>query len=1220
MPILGGFQTVAELDVSVLNQFLQGAWRNSIIPHSYSLPAGLSFGPYQISEGTVNIPRADLVPTDETLPVGGLALTMDTAVNGVRLAMDLAAQIKMMNPIVPSLEFFDLQTQAVIRVPIGTQAETDYLTVCALLNDVPRSAVSATVTSGDPIPPITLPIIAEYLHARYTDGTIPHNISLSGVSLNGITADVFTEIFDDPIDPARQIEVTEPASGQLRIRIPMHVRMNNLSVLGALQPLGVLANIVINVEMQRSTGLLKVKLSTATVTVEDFFPASGSIQYDIEGANYTIDKNVASLMGMDLESAIMAKMMEQGQAMLDSLGDVPGGDLTFMVPTLAQIETFIADQVHAAVIDRGNISFWTPELSEDSPITVDDIRIKALPEALAICMNNPSGNTSDITDFIPSGRSCAIAVDGAKIIELLNAQVAKSQEDGGLGGTPYHFDAEGHSATLTRLEFYLGDGAIHVSGDVTVEDAIAGYIDADASFDASIGLQWVDNPSGGQDLVAYTIGEPDVDLSGWAWFLSILIGFVTGGIVGIIVAAVVMSVAEGLAEDIGGQVFRDEISDQVVGITPWPQHLEGIGELTTRFENPVIIDPFSVIFPDLFLVEAIYGSTILAAAMSNGPYALDPGALSTLTGTPDKPSTSYEWDLGDGTIKTTRKAVHMYGKGGYYVTRFTTDVSQEGGSKTREYTLARVRHTPAKVNAGPDITVNEGEVFEIIAKFTDTEWLDKHQAIFDFGDNSIPRVTEVTETNEAPLGRGEARASHAYCDNGKFPLTVYVHDDNGCIGSDTIWVTVKNVPPAFEKKEGVFAYPGIPVTLEVCFTDPGWCDTHTGLWEFGDCSPIYPAIIKERNEPPIGVGVVAAAHIYERCGNYLARCVVFDDDGGKDEMNFIVRVVQLKNADFEEGYRRLTVGAVANHWEPYVIEKKGKGSSENDRFQADEFIVHDGRRSQRIDMRTAGRTGLWQVIGANVGWDYEVSAWYNIDESTEGTCRLGLDPEGGKDPEAASVVWTSGSVKHFWAQLSVRTTAKKGAVTVFLEMTGINKTRSSWFDDVSLIPYPCGLKKCKAQEEELKNICVDWQDERKDRTFKTDHVKNGFTFHSVAGGSLKVKVGSSGGRLVIPRDGLLITLPFASTKVVAEVFTGGKDPVVLEALDKDGKAVLMTAAAAGTWAERTMELIGSGITAVQLREGSNESALIRVCIWYTSTSWEPKAMVKPRSSKRQMKR
>ena len=147
MPNLGGFEIVGELTVGVLNQILKSAWDNDIIPHSVDIPAGTAFGPYQLSTGVVNIHRDTL------------NLAMDVPANGVRITLPSQIQVELANPPVPSASMFDMTADIVARVPIGVLPGT--IQVAAMLATIPRSSVSATLTSGDPVPGLTTTLIAE---------------------------------------------------------------------------------------------------------------------------------------------------------------------------------------------------------------------------------------------------------------------------------------------------------------------------------------------------------------------------------------------------------------------------------------------------------------------------------------------------------------------------------------------------------------------------------------------------------------------------------------------------------------------------------------------------------------------------------------------------------------------------------------------------------------------------------------------------------------------------------------------------------------------------------------------------------------------------------------------------------------------------------------------------------------------------------------------------
>lgn len=1173
MPALGGFEVVGELTVGVLNQILKGAWDNNIIPHSVDVAAGTAFGPYQLADGVVDIPR-------ETLH-----LDMDVPVNGVRVTLPCSVQVEVANPPIPSARFFDLTAEVLARVPIGVLPASIH--VAAMLSTIPRANVSATVTSGDPIAPLTLSAVEEFVHARYQDETIPHTVSQTGLTFGVFTADAWLDLHDDATHATHRIAVTEPAVGKVAVRIPVHLKLFNMSQ--GLSPCGVVAKLVLTSNLVSVPGSVTAQLSTATVTLEGYAPAPASDamgSYDSEGSNYTID-NAGS--GGLLETAVKSQLITRATALSNAIGNI-----VVAVPTLAQIESFIADQAHAAITGRGDVKLWTPAPPEGGGVSVTDVKPLALADAIAFCLNNPVGNLGTIVNFIPAGLSCTIALDGAKVLALIQEQIDKPESEGGFGGVPHSFDnIEGHRARLNSLNASLRDGSIHFEGEVTVFDAIADSIDVDASFEAEVGLEWVDQPEGGQMLRPFVISQ-DVDLSLLAWILSFLIGFITFGIVGGIVAIVIVAVVEGIAEKIGGAIIRDEVTGQVKSIGAWPQQLEGIGSVTTRFENPVLIDTQSVRFLDEYVVVATFASVTDALAQANGPYGIPEGAEITFLGMPDKPHTTYAWEFGDGATANTRVAKHRYAQNGLYVAKLTTVVNQEGGVTTRHFAAVRVVNVAPTVQAGPPITIDEGEVFAYAATFSDPGWLDTHTAVFDFGDNSAPAVGVVSELHNAPLGTGTATAEHAYCDNGEYVVTVRVMDQDGGVGVATRHVTVRNVAPTVDAGPDMFTYCCTPITLVARFTDPGWCDTHTGVWDFGDCSAPIPATVRERHEPPIGCGIVAATHRYECCGDFLATVVVTDDDGGVGRDTLVVRVVDVENRSFEDGFRATNDGIVADAWNSYAAEGGVP------RFEAEEFIVHDGQRSQRVTLRGPGRAGLWQHVGANPGWDYQLTAWFHTQEGSGGMYRLGVDPAGGNDFAAATVVWSEDSNDREWTVLTTRVTATDRRITVFLDASAAGQQSAVWFDEVELLPYPCALGEAPpCVPEKPRQLCTDWRDEKGPRVVGPSFTQDGFKFTSAGGDPLRVVMWGpppSAGKLALPRKALIVELPFAAFAISARVAAGTSKPIELRGADTGGQVFGPVVSSGQTGIVERLELTGSLITKLELTGGGGEGLLIELCI------------------------
>ncbi|HVR06049.1 MAG TPA: PKD domain-containing protein [Solirubrobacteraceae bacterium] len=480
-----------------------------------------------------------------------------------------------------------------------------------------------------------------------------------------------------------------------------------------------------------------------------------------------------------------------------------------------------------------------------------------------------------------------------------------------------------------------------------------------------------------------------------------------------------------------------------------------------------------------------FALTVDALAQAGGPYDVDAGTPVTFTGAPNKPNTTYSWTFGDGGSAQGRVVTHSYGDDGIYVAVLTTVVNEPGGVTTRQFALVRARNVPAVVDPHPPVTCKEGEDVLYEVTFSDQEWLETHEAWFDWGDDSLPTKAEVSETNDPPRAQGSASARHAYCHSGQFTITVSVRDRHGGVGRGTIAVEALNVAPHVDAGHDLYAYPCSPITLVALFTDPGWCERHTATWDFGDATPRLPATVVERHEPPEGVGYAAATHTYREHGDFFARCVVTDDVGASGEDWLVVRVIDILNPGFEHGFRQREQGQVANHWEPYVLAPEGFATQPTstvalpggtDSHAAEQYIVHGGRRSQCLHAGAGLRVGILQCVGANPGWDYQLTAFYSLDQRGGGRCRLGVDPRGSHDPQASSIVWSAGNDRRGWMPLTVRVTARERQLTVFLELgppppptpaenseppidpQELRTPAVAWFDDVELRATPCRLR------------------------------------------------------------------------------------------------------------------------------------------------------------------
>jgi hypothetical protein len=168
----------------------------------------------------------------------------------------------------------------------------------------------------------------------------------------------------------------------------------------------------------------------------------------------------------------------------------------------------------------------------------------------------------------------------------------------------------------------------------------------------------------------------------------------------------------------------------------------------------------------------------------------------------------------------------------------------------------------------------------------------------------------------------------------------------------------------------------------------------------------------------------------------------------------------LTNAGFESGS--------LDGWQTWAITTPGTSAEVcNDlstpSFLASSDAAHSGSYAARLfNQWTTHNAGLYQVV-ANVtpGATYRFTIWGRASSLNEGETtsnsvirlRVGIDPNGGGDPTAASVVWSGDATPmDAYAQLSIQATAAGNQITVF------TRSRPDWclfrndvyWDDASL--------------------------------------------------------------------------------------------------------------------------------------------------------------------------
>ena len=169
--------------------------------------------------------------------------------------------------------------------------------------------------------------------------------------------------------------------------------------------------------------------------------------------------------------------------------------------------------------------------------------------------------------------------------------------------------------------------------------------------------------------------------------------------------------------------------------------------------------------------------------------------------------------------------------------------------------------------------VFEGEVFSFAGSYSDIDTTDTHELAWDFGDGSPAVLDTLTP-------------SHIFTDSGDLTVTFAVRDSSGGVGTDTVQVTVANVPPVALAGTDLSGYEGSNVTFNGNFTDAGSADTITLYeWDFE-----YDGVTFDPDDTGQSI-----QHSWPDEGVHDVALRVWDDDGDPSMLDTLV--VTIENVD-----------------------------------------------------------------------------------------------------------------------------------------------------------------------------------------------------------------------------------------------------------------------------------------------------------------------------------
>ena len=247
----------------------------------------------------------------------------------------------------------------------------------------------------------------------------------------------------------------------------------------------------------------------------------------------------------------------------------------------------------------------------------------------------------------------------------------------------------------------------------------------------------------------------------------------------------------------------------------------------------------------------------------SGDTNINEGAIANFTATakdPGNDAIAYTWDFGNGITKTGENVSYVFAdEGTYEVILTATDTDS---ATTQETLTVTVNNVAPIVDAGADLTTDEGSAVTFNGNFTDPGIQDTHTINWDFGDGT---------TAESTLN-----PNHIFINNGVYYVKLKVLDNDGGESESTLTVRVDNVAPTITNVAGeININEGATATFSATATDKG-NDTLTYTWNFGD-----------ETDPVVGQNV---NHLWADNGIYNVTLTVSDNDGASTSSTLSVNV------------------------------------------------------------------------------------------------------------------------------------------------------------------------------------------------------------------------------------------------------------------------------------------------------------------------------------------
>jgi len=146
--------------------------------------------------------------------------------------------------------------------------------------------------------------------------------------------------------------------------------------------------------------------------------------------------------------------------------------------------------------------------------------------------------------------------------------------------------------------------------------------------------------------------------------------------------------------------------------------------------------------------------------------------------------------------------------------------------------------------------------------------------------------------------------------------------------------------------------------------------------------------------------------------------------------------------DFETGFDGPVTMDVDPDWGCYIVYGEPT-------FDGEWNTRRSGDWAQKVAGHASFRAGLYRQVLVNPGTTYDVHVFAHLFQYGGGMARLGVDPTGGTNPDAA--VWSQMADLGVWIELTNGGAATSDRITIFLEGQSLmDDNTNTYFDDLTI--------------------------------------------------------------------------------------------------------------------------------------------------------------------------